>query len=342
MALLFADGLDLYDNQADVVAGGITKVEGTTHTHATTGGRYGGGYIGGTTIFPGWGVPCAKAPGSTFWFSFAYYHDGNGSNIGNGDYWIYPRDSVNQQHFILFHKASGEIVVVDQTNAVVGSSAAVLTEDVWHWVEVKVVLGTTDSNGTIEVRVDGALAVSFTGIDTYNTRDTVNLGFYGSSGEWRVDDIIVNDDQGAAFTTPPGDCVIDVIRPNASGSVTDWSGTFADVDDPNGASDGDTTFVESNTIGAASRFSMASLVGVSTSIAGVQPRAKARNTDAGMRAIRTQVRGSAGTVVTGATYTPDTTYAWSRGHFVYTDPDTSVAWTDAGITAVQAGVEVVS
>ncbi len=347
MALLFADGLDLYDDQADVVAGGLTKVEGSTHTFGLSGGRYGGGYIGGTGTYPGWGVPCTKGPGDTFYLSFAYYHDGAGSSVGDGDYWIYPRDSAGQQPFQVFHKSDGTITLRDHTNSTVGTpSGTVLSSGTWHWIELKIVMGTNDSNGEISIKVDGTVATSVSSIDTYNFGlSLVNVGLYGSSGSWKADDIILTDTTGSYMTAPPGDARIDTLRPTADGGTVNWTASAgADwqcVDDALGSSDGDSTYIESQTVAQESRFEISDLTTASTTIFAVQTRLKAKNTNAGMRSIRTVVNNS-GSETVGNTFTPDTTYTWSRGAFVHVNPATAAAYNDAGINAMQAGVEVVS
>lgn len=342
MALLFADGLDIYDSQADVVDGGITKVEGASHTQAASGGRYGGGYIGGTGTFPGWGVPCTKGPGSTFWFSFAYWHDGNGSNVGNGDYWIYPRDAGGGQNFQLFHKADGAITIISQAGGVVaGPTGTALSANTWHWVEVEITLGTDNVTGEVIVKVDGSTIVSASAMDTYvSGSNMATIGFYGSSGEFRVDDIIVNDTTGTHMTTPPGDCRIDTLRPDADGGVTDWTGTYADVDDALGSSDGDTTHIASTTAAQESRFTLSALPSSSSTIHAVQARLKAKNENAGVRTVRSLINSSA-TEALGASFVPDTAYKWSRDLFTV-DPNTTVAFVDAGVNALEAGVEVVS
>lgn len=344
MALVFCDGLDVYDDQADVVAGGITKVEGSTHTHSLTGGRYGGGCIGGTGTFPGWGVPCVKSPGDTFTYSYAYYHDGNGSNSGTGDYWGYNRDSSGSGIlWQLFHKADGTCYVIAQDGSTQGTSAAgVLTEDVWHWIEVTVTLGTDNSTGQVILKVDGTTVITTAAtIDTYTGNNLATIGLYGSSGEWKCDDIIVNDASGSNFTTAPGDVRIETLRPTADGGVTDWTGSYADVDDAFGSSDGDTTINASTTAGQESRFVLGDLSSTSVSIKAVQPRMKEKNTDAGAKTVRTLINSS-GTEALGTTHTPGTSYAWRRGDFFYVDPNTTSAFADAGINALQAGMEIVT
>lgn len=343
MALLFADGFDIYDDKPDAFAGGWLNVEGTTHSFATSGGRFGGGCIGGTGSFPGWGAPIVKSPGAHFWVSFAHYHDGTGSS---SEYLLYNRDNGAGILFQATYNAStGVVLLKDQNNSTVVTTGGVLTAG-WHWVEIEVTLGTDNATGALAIKIDGSSQGSATGIDTYTGNNLASIGFYGATTGWKVDDVIINDDQGGVFATPPGDCKIDTLRPDGSGGTDNWTPntgtTYGAVDDPNGASDGDTTYIASNTVGQESRFTMGDLATASTTIYGVQVRTKSKRTDSGARTARGLINRS-GTESVGTTFTPDdTAYTWNRAGSFNTDPVTSTAFTDANINALQAGVEVVS
>lgn len=343
MALLFCDGFDIYDDKPDAFAGGWSNVEGTTHTFSTTGGRYGGGCIGGTGTYPGWGVTLNAAPGAHFWVSFAHYHDGTGTT---SEYMLYNRDTGAGVLFQLTYDATtGVVYVKDQNNSTVITSGAVLSAG-WHWIEVEVTLGTDNSTGALALKIDGASEGSVTGIDTYTGNNLSTIGFYGAAAGWKVDDVIINDATGGVFDTPPGNCQIDTLRPDGSGGTDNWTPntgtTYGAVDDPNGASDGDTTYIASSTVGQESRFTMTDLATASTSVYGVQVRTKSKRTDSGARTARGLVNRS-GSESTGTTFTPDdTSYTWNRAGAFEVDPASGTAFTDANINALQAGVEVVS
>lgn len=346
MTLLFADGFDVYDDEADVLTAKWTQPTGTLHTFGTTDGRYGGGGIGATAASTVWAADLTGlgvVAGDTLWVSFAYYHDGNGTATAPGDAWVVLRDAGGGSPARMDHDSAGVVYLKDANNATSVTTAAVLQANIWNWVEMKVIMGTNNTTGFIELKINGTVVgTTATNIDTFTGGGAlVNVRLSGSNGLWYADDVIINDSAGSNFTTPPGNCRIDTLNVNADSATTDWTGSYTDVDDALGSSDGDTTHIASSTVAQESRFDIASLPDASAAIFAVHPRVKYKKSDSGSRTLRTLIKQGA-TEALGATLTPTTSYVWGQGDFFYVDPVSSVAFTDSDITDLEVGVEVVA
>lgn len=92
----------------------------------------------------------------------------------------------------------------------VGSESAVLDNE-WHYLELRIRLGTTTTNGQIEGRIDGeSFAVNnATNLGTASTVDELRIGVNNSSGgtggtTLRYDDVILNNGTGAEDNSWPG------------------------------------------------------------------------------------------------------------------------------------------
>jgi hypothetical protein len=97
----------------------------------------------------------------------------------------------------------------------------------WYVVELHFKLD--DVDGLIELRMEGNPEASFAG-DTKPGADADfdALRFYGAGGYYcRFDDIVVFDPSGEVNNSWPGGLKVVLLKPNADGSVTDWTPTPA-------------------------------------------------------------------------------------------------------------------
>lgn len=343
MAIQFADGFDLYANVADVLKGGW----GRSHISvglSTTNGRFGGGclQIVDAPSDQGWSGSMYAANGETIIIGFAFRQEHSTSvTVGN---------IISTALFSLRLSGTGVLTLLDQAGSTVGTSGAVVTQGQWHYIELKVTLGTNDSNGVASVRVNEDVVISATGQDFFssglNFISTVTLGgpSSGSGGSLRFDDVIIIDETGSDITDFIGDTRIDTIIPNADGGVVDWTASAGDdyetVDDTPNAANDDTDYISSNTPGQESRFAMTDLGG-SLDIHALQVRLRARKDNAGTRTIRGLVNSNSNEAL-GPAVGLSTDYAWLRNGVIYENPDGDVAWDVTSVNAVQAGVEVVT
>lgn len=138
---------------------------------------------------------------------------------------------------VTFGRNSGTgVFQLSTTAGVVASSVLVPAATTVYHLQFKAFID--NSVGVLELKVNNSVAATFTG-DTLTTAfSTINtFTLVDNNVGTRWDDIVVDD------TDYLGDVRIKYFFPLANGSHTDWTGTFADVDErPN---DGDTTKISS-------------------------------------------------------------------------------------------------
>lgn len=239
----------------------------------------------------------------------------------------------------------GDSTVLASTN--IGSMN--LSGSAWQYLEVKIYFHS--SAGTIDCHVNGVSAMTpATGLVTQYgavqavTVVTIGGHIFGEGGlPMNVDDLYICDDTGTTNNTFLGDVRVLTLMPTGAGGSTQFTpsagSNYACVNEvpPNG----DTSYVESSTVGNIDYYAMADLSVVPATIFGVQVDVDMEKTDAGARTGRTKLISSAA-VTNGATVAPSAaSYAYAKT-IVEKDPNTTAAWTYAGVNAAQAGVEVVA
>src|SRR5690606_14181121 len=198
-----------------------------------------------------------------------------------------------------------------------------------------------DSNGLVQVWVDGVKVIDFSG-DTRNggtaAIDTVRWGrtLSGGPGPYRFSDIVI--DSGISLKGPTR--VLDSY-PSADGANTDLtsSGEGDNYEMVNEATpDGDSSYVSGDTEGQKDTYALDNPVPEGYEVLAVQVSHYSRKADSGTRFARPVIR-SGGTDYGGASEDMAESYTTYRDTWT-TDPDTSEAWTRSGRNAIEAGVEV--
>lgn len=354
MTLLAADGFDIYDDITDLTGANTGwSISSNRHTISTTGGRYGGGavQINGSPLTSSYllrAIPTPVAQGTALYVSFAYKHGTPGTT---NSYMAYFVNSGGTYIGSVYMNSDSTVSIRNVSDTVVagGTSTFAFNTGVWYWVEIKFI-SALSSAGSIEVRVNGSVIVTSSAMTTASgggtTVNTFRIFSIANGTAAYIDDLIVNNASGSVNNGYPGDCRIDTVRPTADSGTVDWtssSGTsHNDVDDPNGASDGDSSYISSNTVSQVSRFTNGALSGSSSSILGVVMRSKAKKTDAGARTYNNEMKSSS-TTADATAFDPGTTYAWSPGagdNLKELDPNGNIAWADAAVNALETGVKL--
>ena len=233
------------------------------------------------------------------------------------------------------------------------SSSLVIRPVAWNFIEIKATIANSIGAGTCVVKVNNETVITVaTGQDlqaTANaTADTIALGFFTSvlSGNpWDFDDLYVCDGTGGVNDDFLGDCRVECLMPNGNGTTNQFTGSDADSTDnylhvDEVSPDDDTSYNENSTAGNQDLYAFGNLAVAPATIHGVQTNIMAKKDDAGARSVMGLVRS-------GTTTYDGNTEALSEGAYVnYTkpydvDPDTSAAWIEAGVNAVEVGVETV-
>lgn len=241
---------------------------------------------------------------------------------------------------------TGQIAAFRNTpTTVLGTTAsAVLTPNVWAYVEAKLVISDT---GSVVVRVNGTPVLSLPSVDTrasttVSTANVVEIGALATiSTNFDYDDVYILDGTGTVNNDFLGDCKVEQVLPTGAGATTAWTPSAgSNWDCVNEAPpNADTDYVASATAGQTDTYAFGDLT-VTGTVKAVQATAQARKDDAGSRSIALVARpGSTDRV--GATQAVGDSYAlypqvWD------TNPDTAAAWTAAEVAASQFGQRLIA
>jgi hypothetical protein len=349
MAFLFGDGFDLYADIAQVRAAGWVDTSSTSQqTFSTNGGRYGGGCLVNTVASTGWYfTPKIFSPGDTFFVSFHFYVTNRASGAaGNILFAAMQLDGTSSLGRIETN-ASGDLLAYSQGNVLLQTAAGALSDATWHLIEIKIVLGTDATTGSIVVRVNESTVINQTGIDTFSTLTDYCgvLRFMGIGGGCKIDDVLVFDDSGTEMNNFIGSYKIDTLIPNGDGNHTAWTASagsdYQCVDDAIGVANDDTDYISAGSASLKTSLEFTNLSDNPVAIYGVQARHRSKKTAAAERTIRSFLR-TAATDYAGSEQGLSTDYSWHRGGFWDVNPNSTTAWTTAQVNALEAGVETVT
>ncbi|MGQ9677110.1 MAG: hypothetical protein ACUVX1_15725 [Chloroflexota bacterium] len=214
----------------------------------------------------------------------------------------------------------------------------------WYVVEAR--FKPLNSGGVFQLKVNGQMVIDYTG-DTTNGLEnvkTVNIGStYNGSYimELRIDDIGINDTNGAQQNSWLGDGAVLALMPSGAGSTTELTPSAGDnyacVDErPPSTAD----YVASSTVDAEDTYALADLPSIYTGVRLVQPMAYAALAAAGSGAWRGVLRSGGTNYADAADKILSTSYAIVRGDVYYTDPADSNPLTPTKVNAFEAGVRV--
>jgi hypothetical protein len=213
----------------------------------------------------------------------------------------------------------------------------------WHYVELQVVQGA--SNGTLDVRINGVLAITLSAQDTIQGGGQLLTAFVGAiPGKpcpvtVDVDDLYLSDTSGAINNTFLGDVRVDALKPQGNGGLNQWTVDPASMNAWAAVSDGnESTAIRASAAGLHHTFDIEALPAMSTpAVHGVQVTLLARKTDAGSGKVRAMAVSGAQTAVS-ADLVLQEQLAWHTAMFE-SDPNGSAQWTEAAFNAAEFGVE---
>lgn len=353
MALLLADGFDLYANVADVVKSNWSSLNAAPG-FSTSLGKYGGGCLTNSNQANSWHTSLGSIANSgSVYIAFWYYCAARASG-GATDAIVRGSFLSGAIAFSVIHDTTGVVKVNNRLGAQIGSSsgAGTISNAAWHWVEILVSVGTSTANSTITLQINGATLVNSAAADIWLNANfdgrLETIEFAGSTGGARFDDVIIWDNSGSSFNSwPLGEMQIDTFIPNGDGTNTDWTRStgatnYTLVDDGiGGTSNDDTDYLSSSTAGNKTDILMSNFAVLPASIKAVQIRARAKKTDAGVRTWRANAKVGV-SVTNGPTVGQSTDYSWKRMGVFYVSPDTGVAWTAAKVNQMQVQLELVA
>ena len=357
MALLYLDGFDLYGYVSPpsrvLPTDSRWTYNNTNWVRVFLAGRRSGYALGNgdqaISYTTDWSVFNLKAQYDTLTIGFAYFPS-TGTPVSASYPIFILADGVNYtdgQFYI--HTTSGLAMEVRATRAgtLLGTTGpGALVQNAWQYIEMQMYCH--DTNGSVEIRIDGTVVLSITGVNTQNQgsggiQTFQYRNFTGSQGTYTyIDDMYVLDDSGTEYIDFLGDIAVDGHVFTADGSDGDWTNSsspadhYTDIDDL--GSGYNTNYIEGSVVGEQDSFDITPTA-YQTGIIGVQVVGYGWNNTGGTAKIKPYVKIGGvdyyGDEVQMAAGTTDKhAYNWPR------NPATDSLWTNAVITAAEFGFEV--
>lgn len=241
------------------------------------------------------------------------------------------------------HDASG-FITITRNGTVLATSTLQISADVFYHLQFKATINNT--TGSAEVKINDAVWVTVSGVDTQNTANAYTNGVIlqntSNSLTLVYDDFWLCDTTGSVNNDYLGDVRIECLFPTGAGNSTQWTpsagSNYQNVDDT--APDGDTTYNSSNTPGQIDDFAFGDLVTAAGTVKAVQNIIIARKDDAGTRTLRRKAYISSN-YYDGANFNLSTSYAMYM-EVLEQNPNTAAAWLIAGVNGANWGYEMMA
>ena len=285
------------------------------------------------------------------------------SDILFSSFWIY-RTATTQATFFRAQGTSGgtdefslraetdnTIDIIQPQGTVQGTSAAVFTINTWHHIEFKCRMNASTTAADVILKVNGVTEFSDAGATDTSVTDTAFVYVEFESGAVATEYMYVDNPVfwsaagGDDWTGLKGMLRIEVLRPNADGNQNTWDGSdgnqvnnFEMVDEA-GLHDDGATDVSSSTLNEIDEYNYPALSGDIATIAGVHDVLVAERSSGPARSISNTARVAATDYVGSANVLTAVTQV-AYFHMWDQDPNTSVAWIEAGVNAAEFGVKI--
>lgn len=236
----------------------------------------------------------------------------------------------------------------DSGGTKLGFADALITTNIWNYFEVKVKFHAS-LGGLVQIRMNEEEIFNVSGVTTASTvsgdlrPSMIIIGGSGNGARIEVDDLYICDDQGAIHNDFLGDNVIARLNPNGVGNSSQFTvltgpSNYQDVDEDD--PDSDTSYVQSKTVGQKDTYAFQDITSDPVTIECVATKSFVKKTDGGSRTF-VHVARSGGVEGDSATLYPGGTYRFMQSIFPL-DPNTSAAWTKAGVNAAEYGFKIAS
>lgn len=339
MAILFFDDFRGYamSDFTQVYEGNINGTTGISIS--TSGGRNNGPYIRFTNSSQY--ITKSIPTGSTFVIGAAVKFDNAVPATYTHFFQLFTSLGTMQCGVRLRTDMKLEVTNSQTTSVTDGVSALALSLDTWYYIEWKVTIANSIGAGTCVVRVNGIDWITVaTGQDLQGQSTSVaSVTYLGiNSGDPNVSysDFYITD--GTTFL---GDCTVDTLYVNGNGTTQDFDPSSGSdhsllVDETSG--NGDTDYVSTAVATERELFTMSDLAVTPSSIHAVSVWNLVRKDDAGVKKFESTIR-SGGTNYDGTEAAALDTYRYDKPIWE-TDPATASAWSESGVNAIEAGIQV--
>jgi hypothetical protein len=308
---------------------------------------------------------CLRAGGTNAWLSkgldsqatwgvaMAFRTQGLGTTTAMLLIGLYDNASIQVG---LYMNQDGSLSVLRGGATVLGTTAPLLSLNAYAHIELKAKIDS--SVGTVQLWMNGSQKLNLTAQNTRasanSSANTLTVGLQTNAGltpdtrQADFDDIIFYDGQttdpagNSDIVGPVGDCGLAWLLPTGAGTTTQFTPdtAVANYGRVNEATpDGDTSYVESSTVGQVDTYALADLPAATSAVKTLALCHYARKTDVGARQMGATLRTG------GANFTHPTgvdlgsSYQYSFRNWG-TNPGTVLPWTVADVNALEIGQTV--
>lgn len=266
-------------------------------------------------------------------------------------------DGTNEQIALYWLQAStGQIQFrVKRGSTVIGTTSSFWANGWYILVEWKVLLDTTGSNGSVELRVNGISELLVAGIDTTDFASLVwnRALFVASSPSFAnplgtLDDVYVLDSAGAVNNDWLGEHAIEKSSPGGNGNRNQWDtgpvpaqpNHFSFVSENTIDDDNSFLFIHNTDDNKVELFAMSDLTFLTDPVYGLLLEYDLRMDTGGQDNIQPKFRNAGGTEAAGTPVTINQVSPYKRFIEIFeSDPTIAGAWTVANWNAMQVGLE---
>lgn len=280
-------------------------------------------------------------------FGFAFKR----TNLGVAHNMLALRDAGTVQCFLGMNAANQFVVCRNTTANVLGTSTATIVSNTWYYVEFKWKITDTIAAGDMEVWLDGVKILDITSGDSKNTAnayatDLLVGGDVGGSTTYQMyfDDFYWFDLTGSLNNAVKGAVRVQSLLPTGDGNSSQFTGSdgnsinnslLVDETTPNG----DTDYVESQTVGNKDLYATADTVAATNTIHAVIVNHVVKKTDTDAREIVAVVRTAATDFDATANKVLSSGYVNHQSVFEQ-NPNGSIPWTKTTVDGAEFGLKV--
>ena len=352
MTLLWFDGFESYENQADFnatkseIVDTLYSSDNIKNKFGAYGRRSSRGLYMDNSYHSIYFEVNSNHTEDTVVLGFAVYKQETGSpGVNTGEPFIVMADSQagGSNHIKVCLNSSYNFQVYRNNTLLGTTSGKTLSNQTEHFFEMKVKVSNTV--GTVEVWLDGTKILNLSNQDTMEGSNAyirkVQLRPFYNDLITYFDDLYFLDTSGSAPCNDRlGDIRIDVCRPNGAGSHTDFTpsagNNYENVDET--YPDDDTTYNDGDAVAEQDSYALDDLDALGATIFGVKSQVTCKKSDSGARGYKILTR-SGGSDYLSSEINPATTFA-TQAKIYETNPDDSAAWEEADVNGMEVGVEI--
>lgn len=344
MPLLHFDGFDHYSALTDVTFLRKFQINNTVTLNTGSQGRYSSGntlLVNSST--ENFGINMAYYKRDMI-FGFGYFSSATASNTSDILFMQNNAQTVTQMK--IQKNAAGYVSILDHLNNIVYVGAQPLSHGVWHYLEIRIKIH--HNEGLIHIKNYGVDFLKIENINTAWITEDIERVMHGNSvntnGDQYDDYYVVDNEDAYGFLgevrclllTPTADTAQKQFTANAGGT------NYTQIDEY--SNDGNTTYVQTSTVGHRDLYTMSDITITPQSIPAIEPFAAFYNVGYPTK-LRPVIKSSATVHNTLYPTRAEAGYAGllslTYDYKILQDPSSLSAWTLGGVNALEAGFETV-